>query len=385
MSLSVTPASGKRKLLYYTGALALTIFVTAGIFAKNGWFPTTDPLSGKRTGWFGKPLAKNAPSSWNPIAPDPTPTPVALSKEYIYAGQRLLSVVDANAQEVPPADLAIWRPSSGQWWILNGSATGNYSTYSAGTWGTNGDRPEPGDYDGDGKTDFCIFRPSTGYWWVTESSSGSQYSFQFGTGTDTPAPADYDGDGKTDAAFFRPDDPSAGNATFYIRRSSDGSYYATQFGLSTDIPASADFDGDGKADVGVWRDSNKTFYSLNSSNGSLSYFAFTQNSSAPVPADYDGDGKADYAIRESGSNNWIIRNSGTSTTDTIAWQNSGDIAVQNDYDGDGKCDIAVWRPTDSPSGTLGYWFIRPSSNPSSPRYVQWGTTGDIPEPAYFRR
>ena len=385
MSLSVTPASGKRKLLYYAGALALTILVTAGIFAKNGWFPTTDPLSGKRTGWFGKPLAKNAPNSWNPIAPDPTPTPVALSKEYIYAGQRLLSVVDANAQEVPPSDLAIWRPSSGEWWVLNGAADGNYSTYSAGTWGTSGDKPEPGDYDGDGKTDFCIFRPSTGYWWVIESSSGSQYSFQFGTGTDTPAPADYDGDGKTDAAFFRPDDPSAGNATFYIRRSSDGSYYATQFGLSTDIPASADFDGDGKADVGVWRDSNKTFYSLNSSNGSLSYFAFTQNSSAPVPADYDGDGKADYAIRESGSNNWIIRNSGTSTTDTIAWQNSGDIAVQNDYDGDGKCDIAVWRPTDSPSGTLGYWFIRPSSNPSSPRYVQWGTTGDIPEPAYFRR
>jgi hypothetical protein len=80
MSTYVSPASRKRKrFFYYAGALALTIIIAAGIFAKNGWFPSSDPLSGKRTGWFGKPLAKNDPSAWNPL-PTPTPTPPPLSR-----------------------------------------------------------------------------------------------------------------------------------------------------------------------------------------------------------------------------------------------------------------------------------------------------------------
>lgn len=204
-------AEKRRRLFYYTAALALALFVTVGIFAKNGWFPSTDALSGKRTGWFGQPLAKNAPSSWNPLAPDPTPTPVSLSKEYIYAGSRLLAVEDANANAAPPADLAIWRPTSGEWWVLGQNGSTVY------TWGGSGDQPVEGDYDGDGKTDFAIFRPSTGVWWLTFSSTGGSGAGQFGVGTDVPAQADYDGDGKTDAAVFRKDDPSSGLTTFYIQ------------------------------------------------------------------------------------------------------------------------------------------------------------------------
>ncbi|MEP6849434.1 MAG: hypothetical protein ABI999_11305, partial [Acidobacteriota bacterium] len=59
--------------------------------------------------------------------------------------------------------------------------------------------------------------------------------------------------------------------------------------------------------------------------------------------------------------------------------------VQNDYDGDGKVDIAVWRPTDSPTGTLGHWYIRKSGSSGALRDENWGTTGDIPVPANYRR
>jgi hypothetical protein len=316
-------------------------------------------------------------SKLNPFAMiNPTPTPVTLSKEYVYAGSRLLSVVDANAQEVPPADLAIWRPTSGAWWVLDGAANGSYSnSYSIG-YGLNGDRPVPGDYDGDGKTDFAIYR--NGAWAINQSSTGSDYVVNWGVTADTPVPGDYDGDRKTDIAVFRKDDPSTGYGTFYILRA-DYSYYSFQFGGSSDKPLSADFDGDGKADIAVWRTSNSTFYWISSINGSVGSFTFTQSSTDPIPADYDGDGKADFAIRESGTSNWIIHNSGSGTTDTISWQNSTDIAVQNDYDGDGKCDIAVWRDA------TGDWYIRPSANPTATRAVHWGLSGDIPVPAYFRR
>jgi hypothetical protein len=375
MSQNVSPTFGKRKrLFYYTSAFALLVFVIAGVFADNGWFPSSDPH--KRTGWFGKPLAKNAPISWNPVAVMTTPTPLPLSKEYIYAGSKLLSVVDANAQEAPPSDLAVWRPSSGVWFVLGGIANGNYSNYVAFQFGLSGDKPEPGDYDGDGKTDFAIYR--AGDWWINESSSGNNYSIHWGVSTDTPVPGDYDGDGKTDLAVFRSDSSTGGYGIFYILHP-DYSYSSFQFGLSSDLPVAADFDGDGKADVAVWRTSNSTYYWTSSIDGSVGSFTFTQSSTQPVPADYDGDGKADFAIRESGTSNWVIHNSGSHTTDTISWQSSTDIAVQNDYDGDGKCDIGVWRDS------TGDWYIRPSANSSVTRAVHWGVSGDVPVPTYYKR
>jgi FG-GAP-like repeat len=310
----------------------------------------------------------------NPFLPAalPVPTP-QLSKELIYAGGsgRLLAVEDANASPTPPADLAIWRPSSGVWYVLGGSG----SQQTVQQWGINGDTTAQGDYDGDGKTDFCIFRPSANTWWILKSSDGNYYSVTFGAAGDKTAQADYDGDGKTDIAVFR---PSTG--TWYINQSSNGTSVQGQFGLSTDTPIPKDFDGDGRADLAVWRSSNSTFYSQNSSNNQLQTANFIQSSTVPVPADYDGDGRADYAIRTGAD--WIIKQSSTNQTQIINWQTASDTEVPNDYDGDGKVDIAVWRNTN------GNWSIRQSSKVGQAgelRQVQWGMTGDIPVPAFYRR
>src|SRR5947199_9583282 len=53
-------------------------------------------------------------------------------------------------------DLAVWRPSNGNWYILPGNGGGPHMV----AWGLPGDVPMPGDYDGDGITDLAVWRAS---------------------------------------------------------------------------------------------------------------------------------------------------------------------------------------------------------------------------------
>jgi hypothetical protein len=50
-------------------------------------------------------------------------------------------------------------------------------------WGTDGDIPVPGDYDGDGRTDVAVFRPSDGYWFVQDAAAT-----RWGAEGDVPLP-----------------------------------------------------------------------------------------------------------------------------------------------------------------------------------------------------
>ena len=59
-----------------------------------------------------------------------------------------------------------------------------------------------GGFTGDGKTDVAIFRPSNGNWFVLRSENSTFCSFPFEADGDIPVPADYDGDRKADAAVF---------------------------------------------------------------------------------------------------------------------------------------------------------------------------------------
>ena len=360
----------KRRLLYSSLAALMMTLVAAGFVNQRGWLPNTDPISGKKTGWFGIELPSNASSSWNMFAAPVASAAPQLSKEYIYAGSRLLAVEDANAGAAPPppADLAVWRPSNGVWYVMGGP--GSQQTITG--WGVSGDIPSPGDYDGDGKTDFTVWRASNATWYSINSSNGQGNYYYFGTSGDKPVSADFDGDGKTDPALFRPS-----NGTWYIYSSATGQLTSSQFGQNGDVPLPDDYDGDGKADLAFWRElGTPTYYVLRSSDNTVQTTNYGLTGDDPVAGDYDGDGKADFAVRR--SNAWYILQSSNNQQTYQYVGTSTDTAVQNDYDGDGKVDAAVWR------NSTGVWYINNSAD-GTQRIVQWGQSGDIPVPAFYRR
>ena len=261
-------------------------------------------------------------------------------------------------------DLAVWRSSTGIWYVRPSSSA---ESFTSTPWGAAGDAVVPGDYDGDGKTDKAVWRPGNGTWYTKSSASGSYTATAWGISTDRALPGDYDGDGKTDIAVWRP-----GNGTWYIRKSSAaGIYTVKQWGQAGDMPVPADYDGDGKTDIAVWRPGNATWYILKSSEGGYTTAKWGTTGDTPVPADYDGDGKADIAVRRAGNGTWYALKSSGGGYTTTKWGISEDISVPADYDGDNKADVAVWRPSN------GTWYILKSSA-SGYTSTKWGIAGDVP-------
>jgi subtilisin-like proprotein convertase family protein len=99
-----------------------------------------------------------------------------------------------------------------------------------------GDIPAPADYDGVGRDEFAIYRPSTGQFFILNTPSTTNKStWTLRTVTlnlpggpnvnDVPASQDYDGNGKADPTVYRPS-----NSTFYLIHSSTGIQENIQFG-----------------------------------------------------------------------------------------------------------------------------------------------------------
>jgi hypothetical protein len=174
------------------------------------------------------------------------------------------------------AEIGVFRPSTGMWYLdLNSNdAWSGCDTDSCIPFGMNGDLPVAGDWDNTGPSKVGVFRPSTGMWYLDYNGNGrwdgcgTDRCAHFGTSGDLPVSGDWNGSGSGKMGVFRPN-----SGIWYLDYNGNGLWdgcgidRCINFGMSGDQPVAGDWNGSGTAKVGVFRPSTGRWYVDQNGNG----------------------------------------------------------------------------------------------------------------------
>jgi hypothetical protein len=185
----------------------------------------------------------------------------------------------------------------------------------------------------------CLHEPTTGKgrlvtaeWFLrnTATSGNADIEFTYGSPGDLPIVGDWDGDGIATPGIVR------GN-TFYLRNSNTSGVADIQFsyGDPGDTVIVGDWDGDGKDGIGVVR--GNTFYLRNSltSGNADAVFSYGDLGDKVIVGKWQAGQTAD-SVGVVRGNTFYLRNPATGVADIVfTYGNPGDTVIVADWDGDG--------------------------------------------------
>ncbi len=187
--------------------------------------------------------------------------------------------------------------------------------------GTPGDIPFLGDWDGDGLKTPGLYRPADGFAYIRDSldTGVADHEFFMGQDGDVPLVGDWDGDGIDTLGVFRTDE-----AKVYLRNSNDtGSadveYY---FGAVGDVPFTGDFDGDGITEVGLHRHSTGMVYLRTSHTTGIAdlEFYWGVGGDLVLAGDWDGDGVDTVGLIRPSTGMFHLRNQNSTGVADHEWK-----------------------------------------------------------------
>jgi hypothetical protein len=259
------------------------------------------------------------------------------------------------------AQLAVFRPSTGEWFIR-----ADDGTVTSISFGAPDDVPVGRDYLGQGRAQLALFRPSTREWFI-RPESGPVVNTQFGGPDDRPVPADYFGLGHAQIAVFRP------TTQEWFIRPDQGDPIGIQFGLPDDQPMPADYFGLNRTQVAVYRPSTQEWF-IRKDDGSFITVQWGIPGDVPVPGDYLGLRHAQIASFRPSTAEWFIRQDNGEPV-VVTFGSTDDVPIARDYEGTERTKLAVFRPATQE------WFLR--NDDESVVTVQFGVAGDVPVPAAY--
>ncbi|WP_327287548.1 hypothetical protein [Streptomyces sp. NBC_01198] len=236
-------------------------------------------------------------------------------------GQRIADALFDPVVDRGPDNVGIYRPSEHTFYLRMDDG----GTKTIG-WGTTGDLPVSGNWDGGSADNVGIYRPS-GHTFYLRMDDGGTKTIGWGTTGDLPVSGNWDGGSADNVGIYRPSEH-----TFYLRMD-DGGTKTIGWGTTGDLPVSGNWDGGNAGNVGIYRPSEHTFY-LRMDDGSTRKVGWGTTGDLPVSANWDDAGPDNVGIYRPSDHTFYLRMDDGSTK-TVGWGTVGDLPVTANWDGRG--------------------------------------------------